>query len=453
MIALPLVFTSEISLDFLGQKPLEVKFSDFDMSADAGVLLLRQAEEAMQISQGLAKCLTDNREPGKIKHPLVELIRQRVYQIAAGYEDVNDSNRLRHDPIFKIVCERIPRLGEELLASQPTLSRLENRITKKEINSIRSFFIEQFIGTYEKPPEELVLDIDGWDAETHGEQQLSLFHGYYSQYMYFPVLINEAQSGYPLVLQLRAGNSHSGKGVTGLLRWLFWRLKKAWPGVRIILRGDAGFSLPEVINVCEKSEVYYALGFSSNAVLKRKIDYLLNQARLQYFRTQEKARLFDDVYYAAQTWEQPRRLIMKAEWLPQGPNPRFVVTNLSTTPQSVYDKFYVQRGASSEHRIKEFKLGIKADRLSCEKFLANQFRLFLSQAAYILLLKIRQSAEGTNLAKAQVSRLRETIIKVVAKVSVSVRRVLVELAAYCPFAREINIITQRLRTSPAWNCS
>jgi hypothetical protein len=453
MIALPSVFTSELSLSFSGQKPLEVKFSPFDMSENAGVLLLRQAEEVLQICQGLANCLIDSREPGKIKHPLVELIRQRVYQIAAGYEDVNDSNRLRHDPIFKIVCERIPRPGEELLASQPTLSRLENRITKKEINSIRSFFIEQFLGTYEKPPEELVLDIDGWDAETHGEQQLSLFHGYYSQYMYFPVLINEAQSGYPLLLQLRAGNSHAGKGVTGLLRWLFWRLKKAWPGVRIILRGDAGFSLPEVINLCERSEVYYALGFSSNAVLKRKIDYLLDQARLQYFRTQEKARLFDDVYYAAQTWEHPRRLIMKAEWLPQGPNPRFVITNLSTAPEEVYDKFYVQRGASSEHRIKELKLGIKADRLSCEKFLANQFRLFLSQAAYILLLKIRQAAEGTNLAKAQVSRLRETLIKVVAKVSVSVRRVLVELAAYCPFAREISIITQRLRTGLAWNCS
>jgi hypothetical protein len=174
---------------------------------------------------------------------------------------------------------------------------------------------------------------------------------------------------------------------------------------------------------------------------------------LEYFRTQEKARLFDDVYYAAQTWEQPRRVIMKAEWLPQGPNPRFVVTNLSMTPQEVYDKFYVQRGACSEHRIKELKLGLKADRLSCEKFLANQFRLFLSQAAYILLLKLRQAAEGTNLAKAQVSRLRETLIKVVAKVSVSVRRVLVELAAYCPFAREISIITQRLRTGPAWNCS
>ncbi len=264
--------------------------------------------------------------------------------------------------------------------------------------------------------------------------------------MYFPVLINEADSGYPLILELRAGNSHSGKGVAGILRWLFWRLKRAWPQVQIILRGDAGFSLPELIRLCERSGVKYAFGFSSNAVLKRKISYLLEQARLQYFRTGEKARLFDDVYYAAGTWPEPRRVIMKAEWLEKGPNPRFVVTNLFTEAQELYDDFYVQRGASSEHRIKELKLGIKADRLSCQRFIVNQFRLFLSQAAYLLMLTIRQAAKGTRLAQAQVTRLRETLIKTAAKVTVSVRRVLVELAAHCPFAAEIRLIAERLAT-------
>ena len=175
----------------------------------------------------------------------------------------------------------------------------------------------------------------------------------------------------------------------------------------------------------------YAFGFSSNAVLKRKINYRLDLARLQYFRTQKKARLFDDVYYAAGTWEEPRRVVMKAEWLEKGANPRFVVTNLLTPAEELYDNFYVQRGASSEHRIKELKLGIKADRLSCQKFIVNQFRLFLAQAAYILLLAMRQAAQGTRLAKAQVSRLRKTVIKTAAKVRFSVRRVLVELAAHC----------------------
>ena len=438
--------SSQIPLNFSSPKPLKVKFSSLDLSSDAGLLLVRQAEEQLKICEGLADCLADKREQDKVKHPLSQLISQRVYQIAAGYEDANDSNYLRHDPIFKIACNKVPIPGEELLASQPTMSRLENQISKREIKGIRSFFLDQFLENYAEPPEEILLDIDGWDALTHGNQQLSLFHGYYGHYIYFPVLINEASSGYPLVLQLRAGNSHPGKGVAGILRWLFWRLRKAMPGVRIILRGDAGFSLPEIMSICSRSNVKYAFGLSSNAVLKRKISYLLDQARLQYLRTQEKARLFDDVYYAAQTWDEPRRVVMKAEWLEKGANPRFVVTNLLTDAPELYDDFYVQRGASSEHRIKELKLGIKADRLSCQKFIVNQFRLFLAQAAYILLLAMRQAARGTRLAKAQVSRLRETVIKTAAKVRFSVRRVLVELAAHCPFAREIQLIARRLST-------
>ena len=394
----------------------------------------------------MVDCLEDKRDPSKIKHTLSQLISQRIYQIAGGYENTNDSNYLRHDPIFKIACERVPRPGEELLASQPTISRLENQISKGELAAIRRLFVEKFIQSYRQAPKEIILDIDGWDAQTYGHQQLSLFHGYYRHQMYFPVLINEAHSGYPLILELRAGNSHSGKGVAGILRWLFWRLKRAWPQVQIILRGDAGFSLPELIRLCERSGVKYAFGFSSNAVLKRKISYLLELARLQYCRTGEKARLFDDVYYAAGTWSEPRRIIMKAEWLEKGANPRFVVTNLFTKPQELYDDFYVQRGASSEHRIKELKLGIKADRLSCQRFIVNQFRLFLSQAAYLLLLAIRQAAHGTRLAQAQVTRLRESLIKTAAKVTVSVRRVLVELAAHCPFAAEIRLIAERLAT-------
>ena len=208
--------------------------------------------------------------------------------------------------------------------------------------------------------------------------------------------------------------------------------------------GDGGFSWPEIINLCEQKEVKYVFGFSNNAVLKRKINYLLDQARLEYFPPQEKARLFDDVYYAAKTWKKPRRIVMKAEWLEKGANPRFLVTNLETDAQELYDNFYVQRGATSEHRIKELKLGIKADRLSCRKFIVNQFRLFLCQAAYILMLELRASAQGTRLATAQVDRLRETIIKMAAKVNVSVRRTLVELAAHCPFADEILLMAQRL---------
>ena len=442
--------SSPLPYNFFSKKTLEVKFSGLDLSSDGGLLLVRQAEQGQRICQGLTQCLEDQRDPSKIKHTMSQLISQRIYQIAGGYEDANDSNYLRHDPILKIACERVPIMGEELLASQPTMSRLENQVTKKELAAIRRLFVEKFIQAYQQAPEEIILDIDGWDAQTHGHQQLSMFHGYYGHKIYFPVLINEASSGYPLILQLRAGNSHSGKGIAGILRWLFWRLKRAWPQVQIILRGDAGFSLPELIRLCERSAVKYAFGLSSNAVLKRKISYLLELARLQYLRTQEKVRLFDDVYYAAGSWSEPRRVIMKAEWLEKGANPRFLVTNLLTEATELYDQFYVQRGASSEHRIKELKLGIKADRLSCQKFIVNQFRLFLSQAAYLLLLTIRKAAQGTRLAQAQVTRLRSTLIKTAAKVSVSVRRVLVELAAHCPFAAEIRFIAQRLSTNSQW---
>jgi hypothetical protein len=441
------VCESELQYNFYSQRSLVVQFSNLELSSDAGILLARQAEEQVQVCRSLAECIQEWREESKIKHSLRQLVSQRVYQLVGGYEDANDSNVLRHDPIYKIACERLPIAERELLARQPTITRLENHVNKREVSAMRRRLVEQFINRYQVAPKEIVLDIDGWDDPTHGQQQLSCFHGYFEQHMYFPVLINEASSGYPLVLQLRAGNSHPGKGVAGILRWLFWRLKRAWPGVRIILRADAGFSLPEILQVCERSVVEYAIGFARNQVLERKIAGLLERARLQCIQTGQKARLFDDVYYAAATWEYPRRLVMKAEWLPKGPNPRFVLTNLDSAPITVYDTFYSQRGSESEHRIKELKLGIKADRLSCSTFIANQFRLLLSQAAYILMLAIRQAATGTQLASAQVERLRSLLIKGAARVTVSIRRVLVELAAYCPFAAEIRHIAQHLRAS------
>lgn len=440
---------SQLEYNFYSQRSLVVRFSDLELSSDAGILLARQAEEQVKVCQGLAECIQEWRDPNKITHSLKQLVSQRVYQLVGGYEDANDSNLLRHDPIYKIACQRLPVAGQELLASQPTITRLENHVNKREVAAMRSRMVEGFINRYKVAPEEIVLDIDGWDDPTHGQQQLSCFHGYFGQHMYFPVLINESSSGYPLVLQLRAGNSHPGKGVAGILRWLFWRLKRAFPGVRIVLRADAGFALPEILRLCERSGVGYAVGFARNAVTERKIADLLERARLQFVQTQQKARLFDDVYYAAASWDAIRRLVMKAEWLPQGPNPRFVLTNLDLPPQAVYDTFYVQRGADSEHRIKELKLGIQADRLSCHSFIANQFRLLLSQAAYILLLTIRQAANGTQFATAQVERLRSMLIKGAARVRVSARRVLVELAAYCPFASELRQITQRLVSAQA----
>ena len=434
---------SDMSFDFYQQRPLMVKFSNLNLSSDVGILLARQADEQLHICHTLAECIEEWREPSKIVHPLPQLVCQRVLQLVAGYEDANDSDALRHDPIFKIACDRLPVPREDSLASQPTISRLENHVTKADNAAMRRAFIDQFISSYEHPPSQVTLDIDGWDDPTHGNQEQSAFHGYYGQHMYFPVLINEAHSGFPLVMQLRPGNSHPGKEVAGVLRWLFWRLRREWPGVSITLRADAGFSLPEILNVCERSEVGYAIGFSSNAVLQRKIAHRLEQARVLHHLMGEKVRLFDDVYYAAGSWEEPRRMVMKAEWLAKGANPRFVVTNLDLSPQELYDAFYVQRG-TSEHPIKELKLGIQADRLSCSSFMANQFRLLLAQAAYLLMITLRQAAQGTRFASAQVEKLRSCLIKGAARVQLSTRRVLVELASFCPFAEEIKLISARL---------
>ena len=287
---------SDLLYDFYSQRSLMVQFSDLELSSDAGILLARQAEKSVQVCQASAKSIGDWRDLSKITHSLEQLVSQRVYQVVGGYADANDSSVLRHDPIYKIACDRLPLPNEDVLASQPTLSRLENQVGKRDIARMRSRLLEGFITRYKAAPKEIVLDIDGWDAPTHGDQQLSFFHGYYGQPMYFPVLINEARSGYPLVLQLRAGNSHPGKGVAGILRWVFWRLKRAFPGVRIVLRADAGFALPEILRVCERAGVKYAIGFSRNAVTGRKIADLLERTRVQFLRTQQKARLFDDVY-------------------------------------------------------------------------------------------------------------------------------------------------------------
>lgn len=444
---------AHLPLNFPTARRLEVQFSELQLSSDGGLLLVRQLDEQLQLSTQMAACLHDPRDPNRVTHSMVQLVCQRLYQIVAGYEDVNDSTPLRQDPILKLICERLPGAETQHLASQPTLCRLENRakvaeaVKRQELAAMRRYLLQGFISRFQAAPQRLILDLDGWDDPTYGEQQLSFFHGYFDQKMYFPVLLNEAESGYPLVLQLRSGNSHAGKGVEALLRWVFWRLRQAWPEVQLCLRADAGFALPELVRLCERSRVEYVFGMPSNAVIKRKSAALVEQARLQFCQSGEKARLFDDVYYAAQSWPQPRRLIIKAEWGAKGANPRYLITNLKEPAQAVYDQSYVQRGAASEQRIKELKRGLKADRLSCHEYEANQFRLMLMQAAYVLCLSLRHVAHGTDLATAQVERLRSSLLKVAARVRVSARRILVELTAHSPYVEELKLIATRLQSN------
>jgi hypothetical protein len=424
--------STKVILDFHSKNDLRAEFSGGELSSDGGVLLLAQADKKLKLMEHLSSSITDPRDPLRITHQQVELLKQRVYQIACGYEDADDCDHLRRDRVLKVALNRLPETDPDL-SSQPTMTRLENRVTKKELSKIRSMFVDNYLRSFKKRPARIVLDVDGWDDPTHGQQEFSFYHGFYEQHMYFPVQISDAEQGVPIIELLRAGNKHPGKGINGMLRWLFWRIKKAFPLVEIILRGDSGFSLPEILQICERSKVFYVCGIARNAVLERKIAYLLDCARLDALKNNlPKARLFDDVYYMSQSWSEPRRVIMKAEVLPLGNNPRFLVTNMADDAQTLYEEFYVQRGEDCENRIKEFKHGIKADRLSCHHFVANQFRLYLHQAAYLLMIEIRKAAAGTSLAKAQVETLRNQLLKVAASITESVRRVWVRFASSCP---------------------
>lgn len=435
--------STEFLFDYSPQKQIRVDFAGGDITSDAGMMLLRQADESLTLLKEFARCISDWRTPHLIQHSLEDQIRQRVFQVCAGYEDANDCDTLRSDPALKLTCDRLPESGSDL-ASQPTMSRLENHITEAEIKRLQKFFVERFIGLHDTPPAEVILDIDGWDDPTHGCQQQTFFHGYYDQYMYYPVQVSEARTGLPLLVLLRPGNSHAGKGVKARLAWLLWRLKKAWADTTITVRGDCGFSLPELLRVCERVGVQYVFGIAGNDVLKRKSEDGLERARLHFLQTQTKARLFDDVYYQAGSWTAPRRVVMKCEWQEQGSNRRFVVTNCFEDAQTLYDDIYVQRGEACENRIKEFQLGLKADRLSCHAFVSNQFRLLLTQAAFWLMIRVRLAAQGTVFEKAQVNRIREQLIKLGARVRETVRRVWVHIASSCPWKDILLTLNQRL---------
>jgi hypothetical protein len=410
------------------KRRIEADFSGGDLSSDGGVVLLSQLDSNLKLIEAFERCIHDPRVASKVKHSQLDLLRQRIFQICAGHEDANDCDELRHDPMYKVACHRLPQ-SDEALGSQPTMTRLENRVDEAALKKMRRFFMDRFIAQLPEKPTEIVLDIDGFADETYGQQELSFYHGYHGHHMYHPVLISHAPSKFPLALQLRAGNVHAGKGVKALLRWIFWRLHRAFPEATIVLRGDAGFSLPEVLQVCERSGIDYVLGYSRNKVIERKAAFLMDLARLDLERTGLKARLFDDYYYAAGTWDAPRRLVVKAEQMPQGSNLRCLITNRFEEAQQLYETFYVQRAEDSENLIKDLKLDMKADRLSCHGFMANQFRLHLHQVSLILMQALRRAAKGTCLRKARSSTLRKTLLKQAVRVRESARRIWVQFSS------------------------
>ena len=379
--------------------PLVVEPSRAALPGDAGLLPIRQFDEQIALTRDFAAALDDPRDPDLTEHTFLEMVRSRAYGILADYEDQNDHDTLRTDPVFKLLAGRSPDGAD--LASQPTLSRFENAISIKSLKRLRDVFIDQFIASFDSPPRRLTLDLDAIDDPAHGHQQLTFWHGYYDQNQYLPLAITCADNDQFVMLSLRPGNVHAALGADDDLEYLANRLRRAWPDVVLIVRGDAGFGVPWMYDVCERLRLLYTFGLSSNAVLQRRSDELLAQAVAGWEQEQQAARregrpaapqrLFTGFWYQAASWPHPRWVIAKAEAHAQGTNRRFVVSNRPGAPllaEATYDE-YAGRG-ESENRNKEFKCDLAMDRLSDHRFVANYFRLYLHAAAMNLLVRFRR---------------------------------------------------------------
>ena len=408
---------SRVSFASILSKKVEATFDGGRLTSDSGALILREVESKVGVIGRMVGAIRDRRHPSYVDHALEDLIKQRVFQIACGYEDANDCNDLRQDPKFKAACGRLPISGADL-ASQPTMSRLENGICRSDLYRIAEAFVDVFIASYEKPPQAVILDIDDTDDAVYGNQQLSLFSSYYGERCFQPLHIYEGQTGKLVTTILRPGARPSGQQIASILKRLVKYLRQAWPAVMIFLRGDAHFSCPDVHDFCDQHDVYFALGQTGNTRLLALGHPLMEQAKALYEETGQPLQLFTCFLYQAHTWAFPRRIIYKAEITASGQaNARFVVTNLSSSqPSFIYKIVYCARGRM-EGFIKNHKTFLHSDRTSCGRFEANQFRLFLHSAAYVLLHALAEKGlQATQWANAQFNTIQNRILKIAGRV-------------------------------------
>ena len=470
----------QLRFDFGTSKPVVVEPCAGQLSSDAGLLPFRQLDEQLGLTAGFAECLSDRRQQSWVTHSLLEMVRMRVYGVLADYADQNDHDMLRSDPVFKLICDG--SIHDDDLASQPTLSRFENAIATGDFPKLRDWFVDQFIASFDQPPARLTLDVDPFDDPTHGQQQLTFFHGYYGQYQYLPRVITCAENDMVVDLCLLYGSAHPALGADADLQYVITRLRQAWPDVEIHLRGDSGFGVPRMYQACEAIEINYTLGIGMNPRLKRHSDQTLEIAVAQYEETGQPQRLFCAFEYQADSWDRPRWVIVKCEANAQGTNRRAVVTNRPggrVAPGAAYDE-YADRG-ESENRNKELKCGLQADRLSDHRYFANLFRLYLHALSYNLLVRMRQvvevplppptkqetGGEETLPAEAFTGRARRQrhnrrrehdplgqgqpctwrtrLIKVAALVWESTRRVVVQLSSNWPYLEHYHQVSRRIR--------
>lgn len=440
---------TQLTLFPIGQQEVTVDFRGGQVVSDAGLLSLRAFEEKLGIVAGLAQRFADPRHQDMITFSTEELLTQRIFQILADYPDANDAQTLRHDPLFQTVTGRSPSAEDATLASGSTLNRFHYAYTRRQahlspqerpvlleqqaalnqrLEVSNHYLVELFIRTRTQPPSYIIIDLDATDDPTHGEQYLSLFHGYFDQYQYFPLLAFDGETGFPLAAWLRHGTAHASLGAVEVVRDLVERLRQAWPDLTIVVRGDAGFAVPEMYEYCEANGLLYEFGFSSNEALKRRTNDALEALWLYhgfYCPQSPSLQCFEVIEdYQAEGWSRPRRIVVKLEITRRGTNRRFVVTNMSGDPQGLYHGLYVGRGNVPERPIGELKNGLHADRLSHSGFRANALRLVEHTLAYAICVLYREAAAVVpEVAKAEVSTLRKLLWKVGAVVQTSVRRI------------------------------
>ena len=425
-------------------KPIIASFDVAHASSDGGAVLLKAIDAPLGLTARRADALSDPRQPGKVRHQVIELLRQRVFGLACGYADCNDAARLANDPIHKLLVDRDPLTGAAL-GSQPTLSRFENAVRRGELYALGEALADTVIASHQRrltrrPVRRITIDLEPTDDPTHGQQEFAFFNGHYDTWCYLPLIgtltFNTERIQYLVAAILRPGTGPTARGTIGLLRRLFAKLRTAFPQARLRVRLDGGFAGNPLLDFLEAERVKYIMGLAGNARLEKRVQRLMGRARVLSRASDETEHLFGETRYAAKKWSHKRRVIMKAEVVrhsgrdPKN-NPRFVVTNLPHTPAHVY-ALYCARG-DMENRLKELHHGLELDRTSCSRFLANQFRVLLTAAAYVLFQELQHRAHGTACAGAQVTTLRERLLKVAVWIERSVRRLVLHLPATFPW--------------------
>ena len=459
---------TQLEFHALGRREVVGKFDGGNITSDAGGLLLRETEKRTGIIAGFAKCFDDLRNPEMIEHTVTELVGQRIYGLALGYEDLNDHDDLRRDPLFAVLMGKEDPEGEKRVrlqdrgkaaAGKSTLNRLELtpgeptaaelRYKKIIMNSeqLDRLFVNVFLQAHAEVPEEIVLDVDATDDPLHGNQEGRFFHGYYMNYCYLPLYIFCGE--FLLCARLRPSNIDASEGTVEELERIVDQIRNTWPGVKIIVRGDSGFCRDNIMTWCEAQGIDYVLGFAKNERLKAMIADELQQAQQQYEETKMASRVFKDMHYQTrESWTRERRVVAKAEHLDKGSNPRFIVSSMGMQrmdARTLYEELYCARG-DMENRIKEQQLWLFADRTSAGKMRANQIRLYFSSAAYLLMQALRRlGLQGTQMAAAQCNTIRLKLLKVGAQVKVTVRKVWVSLAGGYPYADLFYQVFRNLR--------